>query len=355
MTGECFHKWGGMSVSIEKGATFLGIPLVAVRNVLKAWRYGKTEDAHEIAIRKDVNLDPRTVMILLDELRDRDLIGPEKSEIGREFDGLSELPKHPNSPGRSNSIGDRREMPDLLSNRKMMRPLPADMTEPWRFHYRTMIETGPWPEDDWPYRWIQDKQSDIEMVTDHRPISAKIRQNAVTRRLSLKNLDGRERFGLFVCQRVSTNPSEPWESVRYPSLGLLIERAIRETKRQVKYGIQIADGAHKGKYADLIDLYSAVWWIYLMATADIEHILRREAEDGTQRSMEINLEASANKPVAAACAAEFSKYTQSLAKRFHGKLACPQIIISKLQDHVAALVGHEDSSAPGSDGLAVEV
>jgi predicted nucleotidyltransferase len=306
-----------MSVSIEKGATFLGIPLVTVRNVLKAWRYGKSEDAHEIGVRKDVSLDPRTVIVLLDELRDRGLIGPEKSDADQEFDGVTEagasllaakatrrvnkarawkilksflnacaeintrsdlpfdvqevwlfgsmiddnkgdvadidiapvfgrpkpfsdfkvrearfrelanqmggaavvnnagvfapfraesyvigqliygghrhhllapndldqllrlacpcklifdkkrggevddpvLPRHPNSSGRSNSIGDRHAMPDLLANRKILRPLPVCMTEPGRFHYRTMIETGQWPEDDWPYRWIQDKQS----------------------------------------------------------------------------------------------------------------------------------------------------------------------------------------------------
>lgn len=79
-----------MSVSIEKGATFLGIPLVTVRNVLKVWRYGQSTDAHQIAVRKDVSLDPRTVMTLLDELRDRGLIGPEKSEIDQVFDGVTE-------------------------------------------------------------------------------------------------------------------------------------------------------------------------------------------------------------------------------------------------------------------------
>jgi hypothetical protein len=79
-----------MSVLIEKNTTFLGVPLVTVRDVLKSWRYGKSEDAHEIAVRKDVNLDPRTIMILLDQLRDRGLIGSEKSEIDRAFDDLTE-------------------------------------------------------------------------------------------------------------------------------------------------------------------------------------------------------------------------------------------------------------------------
>lgn len=79
-----------MGVIISRGQTFLGIPLLKVRNVLRAWRYGSSEDVHEIGIRKDVSLDPRTVMVLIEELRDRGFIGPEEQEYGAPRDGLTE-------------------------------------------------------------------------------------------------------------------------------------------------------------------------------------------------------------------------------------------------------------------------
>jgi hypothetical protein len=82
-----------MSVNIERGQQFLGVPLLKVRNVLKAWRFGGSEAPHNIAVRKDVGLDPRTVMVILEELRDRGLIGPEERDHGESFDGLTDAGK----------------------------------------------------------------------------------------------------------------------------------------------------------------------------------------------------------------------------------------------------------------------
>jgi predicted nucleotidyltransferase len=79
-----------MGVNIPNEARFLGVPLVKVRNVLKAWRYGKSVDAADIAKLANVGLDVRTVMMLLDELRDRGLIGEEKTDSGGSIDGLTE-------------------------------------------------------------------------------------------------------------------------------------------------------------------------------------------------------------------------------------------------------------------------
>lgn len=79
-----------MTVHIPKGATFLGVPIITVRNVLKAWKHGSSSGAAEIAKRKDVDLDPRLVMILLEEFRDRELIGPEDDGCGQMIDGLTD-------------------------------------------------------------------------------------------------------------------------------------------------------------------------------------------------------------------------------------------------------------------------
>ncbi len=59
-----------MGIKIPKGAYFLGVPLITVRNVLKAWRYGGSTDAAQIASLSHIGLDARTVIVLLDELRD---------------------------------------------------------------------------------------------------------------------------------------------------------------------------------------------------------------------------------------------------------------------------------------------
>jgi predicted nucleotidyltransferase len=463
-----------MSVLIDRNATFLGVPLVTVRNALKAWRYGKSEDSHEIAVRKDVNLDPRTVMILLDELRDRGLIGAENAE-GPKFDGLTEkgmaligakatkrvtklkawtiltdflkacadanarddlpfdvekvwlfgsliddektgvadidivpvfgyparysfearrarftklaeqlggqdilrnagvfelihaesfvirqllyggrrhhslapndmdqllglacpcklvfdksregpvddpvLLRHPDSPGRSNSIGDERDLPDLRADGMPLRPLPADMTAPGSFHYQMLMDCGPWPENDGHYRLVQHKQNDIYIVTDRKPIPADVRSNAVIKRLGMTGLDGRNRFGFLVCQRIYPDPDKHMESAQYPSSGLVVERTIH-AQSGVGYGMHIADSAHKGKCADLLDIYTAVWWIYFIATADIEHMLRRDAESDIQRTIEFNLTAVNDKPSAAEFAEKFLENAGVLADGFKSR------------------------------------
>jgi predicted nucleotidyltransferase len=75
---------------IGRGSTFFGVSLTKARNALLAWRYGETEDAHRIAIRKDVELDVATVVALLDEFRERGLIGREEQEYGEPIDGLTD-------------------------------------------------------------------------------------------------------------------------------------------------------------------------------------------------------------------------------------------------------------------------
>ena len=63
-----------MGRQIEKGATFLGVPMVKARNVLKAWANGSTW-ASVIANRRDVMLDPGIVTAILHEFEERGLIG----------------------------------------------------------------------------------------------------------------------------------------------------------------------------------------------------------------------------------------------------------------------------------------
>lgn len=88
---------------------------------------------------------------------------------------------------------------------------------------------------------------------------------------------------------------------------MVIERAIRETQSAISHDVHIADGARKGKHADLLDTYCAVWWTYLMTIADIELLLRRDAEKGTKRPIELNLTAAIGESSAVEFAAKFSE------------------------------------------------
>jgi hypothetical protein len=80
----------GMSVVIDRTQDFLGVPLVTVRNVLHAWRYGSSREPHEIAQRSNIELPSSTVKVLLHELRERGLIGLEEAETrSGTIDGLT--------------------------------------------------------------------------------------------------------------------------------------------------------------------------------------------------------------------------------------------------------------------------
>jgi hypothetical protein len=128
-----------MSVVIEKGAEFLGVPLIKVRNVLHAWRYGGSSDAAAIAQRTNVSLDPRTVMVLLEELRDRGLIGSEADDDRPPFDGLTDAGKSLAwATARKRTSKERawrvlNDFLDACSAVNAREDLPFDVREVWLF------------------------------------------------------------------------------------------------------------------------------------------------------------------------------------------------------------------------------
>lgn len=68
-----------MTVMLEKGKSFMSMPMLKVRNILKAWRHGSS-DPGDIAARKDVQDDPRNVIAVLSELEANGLTGIEAGE-----------------------------------------------------------------------------------------------------------------------------------------------------------------------------------------------------------------------------------------------------------------------------------
>ncbi len=83
-----------MGVQFDSKTKFLGVPISRARNVLKAWRWGSSKDPGDIALRRDVQLDPLTVTVLLAEMRQRGLMGyeevPDGSIQGSIGDGLTQ-------------------------------------------------------------------------------------------------------------------------------------------------------------------------------------------------------------------------------------------------------------------------
>lgn len=79
-----------MSVSIAKGSQFLGLPLLVARNVLRAWAASGTGNVQAIGQRRDVALHPATVAVLIEEFRQRGLIGREQRGLSVIEEGLTE-------------------------------------------------------------------------------------------------------------------------------------------------------------------------------------------------------------------------------------------------------------------------
>ncbi|EIM26681.1 hypothetical protein [Microvirga lotononidis] len=468
-----------MGVIISRGQTFLGVPLLKVRNVLRAWRYGSSEDAHEIGIRKDVSLDPRTVMVLIEELRDRGFIGPEEQEYGEPRDGLTGkglalagaggkkrtpkdrartvlqslltassavnsredlpfnvqqiwlfgsminpakadvgdidlvlttgwkegfdghtaaqrmdeiavqmagpeilngggmfrmfrgtqyvinqllhggrkhpllslnemhelrdmacpcqlifdasrggavddpvLPKHPDSQGRSDKIGDPRSMPDPLEGRQPLRPLAANLIDPRSFHWRTLQDVEIWPREDAWYRIAQGAINGIS-VDVGAGLPNKVKANVVTKRLSLAGCDPRARVGLVIAEYTRPDSDRIWHSVPVPRFGIILERTIEESETGVTYHAHIADGENRGRSVDLEDFSGAQWWIYLMVSADIERVLRRDTESNQSRSIHLKVSGHIDKPVADELASWFEPRAEALVERTRHRIGVP--------------------------------
>ena len=78
-----------MSVSIAKGSQFLGVPLLVARNVLRAWT--GCRNVQVIGQRRDVALHSATVAVMIEEFRQRGLIGREQRGLRSvDDDGLTQ-------------------------------------------------------------------------------------------------------------------------------------------------------------------------------------------------------------------------------------------------------------------------
>lgn len=479
-----------MSLILERNAKFMGVPFVVVRNILKAWRYGQSTDAHDIAVRKDVKQDPRTVLGVLEEFRDRSFMGPEEQEYGRPFDGLTELGKalvsakgtkrvgrekaqqvldeflascasvnarsdipfhvrevwlfgsmidpireevadidlvpvydtppnwsdpkerrkkfhalanelggsavvasagvfgaaraqsyvinhflhggrrhrllavhemhellaltcscrlifdsgrgglvddpplsrHPQSETRATEIRERPPLPDTTAVSRAPRPLPAGAIKPGHFKFRSMISVGPWG-DEWRFRVVQSLLRDMDVVTDEQSIHRLFGANVVTRRLNARGLDGRARFALFVSERDGITWSE---SRKKPNLGIVVERHIQEEEAVLTYRLHIHDATHKGRVLHANSSSAAIWFVHLLASADIERLLRRDLDAGRQRDVVVVLDGPADRPTATELVAEVAEYFNGIRKHMRKIAPARNLILSALPTHVRA-------------------
>jgi hypothetical protein len=143
-----------MSVVIDRPHELLGVPLVTVRNVLRAWRYGSSRRPYVIAQRSNVTLPSSTVTVLLHELRERGLIGLEASAAN---DGLTHAGLTFVAAARKQTTIDKSELPA----RRPLRPVCASLAEP-------IIQEWGW--------WTR--------VVAAPPIADNIKRNAVLARIN---------------------------------------------------------------------------------------------------------------------------------------------------------------------------
>lgn len=423
----------------------MGVPLIKVRNVLRSWRYGASRDPREIAGRKDVMLDPRTVMVLLEELRDRSLIGIEGEDTAHPHDGLTEagkalagasgqrrtpkeragrlvadllersrqinartdlpfsvqeiwlfgsmidpsradvadidiairfgrpeafettfferfrdlalemggrsavdaggvlglirpemyvvnqllfgghkrlfsvgtieelqdlacpcrmifdaarggavddpvLPRHPKSAGRAAHIGEQRSLPDLFALRQPIQPIAADLTDSERYYGDEQIAVGPWSADDPRARLLADAPRSISVLKG-AGLPERIKPNVVTKRFRPAGLDQRNRAAVLISEPVYPDPAQPWQTALMPNIGLVLSRSFVEEVDTVTYRVEVLEAVHKGVSIDFLSACKAVWWIYLLASTDLERLIRRDMEGESERRPAMSLSA----------------------------------------------------------------
>lgn len=246
---------------------------------------------------------PFLSMNRVDELRDMACpcrLAFDASRGGRVDDPI--LHRHPASKGRSNRIGDKRRMPDLAEGRQPLKPLPASLMTNCDLGWRARTAMAPWPADDWRHQSVSNLVSKISPVADG--IKQKhFEPNAMLRRIRFESCDGRERAGLLLIKTKTINPGD-WRSGyrSRPMVAAVLARSIRENGRAVRYDLDFSEADHLGRGIEYEHILAFEWWINVIATADIERILRREQELGLELDISAGITFSADRSIADALA-----------------------------------------------------
>jgi hypothetical protein len=154
-------------------------------------------------------------------------------------------------------------------------------------------------------------------------IQPEIKPNVLTKRLPLDGYDSRRRVGLIISEHTQPDPERLWHSIPVPRFGIIMERTIEENETTVTYGVHIADGAIRGRSMDYADLSGSQWWVYLIISADIERILRREAENNQSRGIVLKVSGHADNPVADEFTTRFLENAELVVERTRGRIGLP--------------------------------
>ncbi len=210
--------------------------------------------------------------------------------------------KHPIATDKHDTVRGRFVLGDLFGKAKDLRPLPADLVHPrsLALDYRLSKTVGPWPVDDDRYRFVLDKIHQCHpLISDAVPHD--IVPNVITKRLEIGHCDLRKKSGLIVTETLyiepNTSKSVPdwrarikdnnfyfsWKAIERATYATVVERSIEEHRERVMYSVSILSEISKGSTLNYDDFCAAHYWFHLLATADLEHILRRDAENGVTR------------------------------------------------------------------------
>ncbi|MHC2020400.1 hypothetical protein [Methylobacterium sp. CM6247] len=252
--------------------------------------------------RKLLHGDQRHALLSMnssDELRDMacpcQLIF-DASRGGRVSDPV--LPRHPDSIGRSNRIAEKRRMPDLSDRRQPLRPISASLMTRRYIGYQTLKAVGPWPEDSWAYRGVDKFASAMGIIADGI-VPPRYERNALTKRMQFSECDGRERVGLLLIETRQIDPGTLHAGYAYsPLAAIVLKRTLHENGSALTYSLDVVEADHLGKGVEYAWSLAFEWWIHFMATADLERIIRREQETGSEFELTASISFSADRSIA---------------------------------------------------------
>lgn len=224
------------------------------------------------------------------------------------------LPMHPLSTGRTEEANPPLAMPNVQSLRGPALPVSVAWTQLGRWHWKTMAEIGPWPDDDEHrsiYRLIMNSLNYVRMIGPDG-VPDEIIRNVVIDRLGDHALDGRKRFALIVGSPEDSADGTGRHRVR-PEFALVAERTLNEGPSGADYELRIKTAANRGRSMKISTEYTTIWALHMIARADCDKLAGRASEAGTATN--VRLRAVSDSPVAERIVAGLRPYLSALRER----------------------------------------
>lgn len=183
-----------------------------------------------------------------------------------------------------------------------LRPLFAGLMQSRHIWFTMMRAIGSWEPESAAYRII-DRTAKRSVIIADGVTPPVLKANALMKRMRFPCCDGRRRFGFVLAETVQIDPGNwrlGWANI--PLAALIIERSLQQEGTSVTYCLDVVDADHLGQAYEYGHRLLIGWWLHLVITADVEHIVRREIDDGVTIDVTVQITNSADKRIAAGLA-----------------------------------------------------